>query len=132
MFRGLWDRFIPVELRQGMPDTLAQANRVVAFDLAMLFWVPVFTLVYRAIGAPVSSDIVLLAGPLLVGNLVLFARVKSTVLCGNIVTGIPWLVYTMLALINGGAGSPSTMWYASVPVLSLLSAGYRSGIFGRR
>ncbi len=128
MFRSLWDYFIPDELRQDA-DTLRQANRVVAFDLAMLFWVPVFTIVYRAIGAPVSSDIVLLAGPLLIGNLYLFVHVKSTVLCGNIVTAIPWLVYTLLAIFNGGAGSPSTMWYASVPVLSLLAAGYRSGIW---
>ena len=46
----VWDRLVPSDIWLG-PETLRQASRVAAFDLAMLFWVIVFAPIYVVLGA---------------------------------------------------------------------------------
>jgi diguanylate cyclase (GGDEF)-like protein len=108
---------------------MRQAKRVAAFDLAMLIWAVVFAAVYWALGAPICANIVLFSGVVLLVILLAIRRGESPALCGQLFCATGWIVYTALAYFNGGAGSSPTMWYASIPVLSLFLCGTRPAIF---
>ena len=127
-FHRIRDTFIPLELRHAT-DALTQANRVVAFHLAMLLWVPVFSLFYLFVGAPHASNAVLFGGVIAIGSLVLLGRTKSLTLSSNLLCGGAWYVYTAIGLWTGGAKAPVMIWYVTLPVLSVLLVGYRSGLF---
>lgn len=126
--RALWNGLIPPELRRN-PDLLRQANRVAGLHLAMLIWVPVFTLIYYALGAPISGNIVASGGVLLLGSLMLLRRGKPPEFCGNCLTAAAWYVYTGLACFTAGAGAPVMVWYATIPILAVLMSGTRSGFY---
>jgi diguanylate cyclase (GGDEF)-like protein len=126
-FHEVRDAFIPVELRCDH-DTLTRANRVVAFHLAMMLWIPVFALYYLVVGAPHASNVVLSGGVIAIGSLVLLKRAKSLTLSSNILCAGAWYVYTAIAYWTGGPEAPVIMWYVTLPVLSILLSGYRAGI----
>ncbi len=109
-------------------DSMRQATRIVAFTLAILIWVPIYIVLFRAVGAPRSANIVLAAGIAFILLLGLLRLGTPTGLCANIFSGICFFTYTFIALENGGAMAPATMWYASVPLISLWLCGTRSGI----
>jgi diguanylate cyclase (GGDEF)-like protein len=111
------------------PETLRCAGRVAAFSLAMLVWVPVFAVIYTALAAPVCSNIILFGGMLLLGVLLLLRRGVAPEICGNLLTLAAWYVYTALALLTGGLAAPVMVWYSTLPILSVLLSGARSGIF---
>jgi hypothetical protein len=124
LFQAIRDTFIPLELRRDT-DTLTQANRVVAFHLAMLLWVPIFSLFYLAVGAPHASNAVLFGGVIAIGSMVLLGRTKSLPLSSNLLCGGAWYVYTAVGLWTGGARAPVIIWYVTLPVLSILLVCYR-------
>jgi signal transduction histidine kinase len=127
MLRRFYHRLLP-DAQTTPLDRRRRGERLVAFDLAMLFWVPVFVGVYLSLEAPYSASVVFCAGLLLIANLALFRRTGRDRLCGNLIVGIAWGTYTALAVINGGHNAPSTMWYATVPVLAITLAGSRAGL----
>ncbi len=106
-----------------------QASRVVAFGLAMLFWVPVFAVIYTLLDAPICANIVLSGAALLMGIFMLLRRGASPELCGNLLTGAAWYVYAALAILTGGLWAPVMIWFSTLPVLSVLLSGPRSGGF---
>lgn len=114
---------------QNDSEVCRRAGRHVAFSLAMLLWVPVFAIIYTALDAPVSSNIILSGGGLLLGILLLLRRGVSPELCGNLLTGAAWYVYTALACLTGGLFAPVMVWFATLPILSVLLSGNRSGVF---
>jgi diguanylate cyclase (GGDEF)-like protein len=93
----------------------------------MLLWVPVFAIIYTALDAPVGSNIILSGGTLLLGILLLLRRGVSPVVCGNLLTGAAWYVYTALAFFTGGLLAPVMVWFATLPILSVLLCGNRWG-----
>ena len=109
-------------------DTFRQASRIVAFTLAMLVWVPVYVVVFAAVDAPRSCTVVIAAGAGFVVVLGLLRLGLRVALCGNLLNGVCFLAYTFIAYQTAGANSPATMWYASIPLLSLWLCGTRSGI----
>jgi diguanylate cyclase (GGDEF)-like protein len=124
---AIWNSLLAPEMRLNAP-LMRQAKRVVALHLAMLIWVPIFTLLYYALSAPVSADVILSGGVLLFASLMLLRQGHSPSFCGNFLTGSAWYVYTGLAFMNGGAVAPVVMWYASIPILAVLMCGTRSGL----
>ena len=54
MYRRFADGMIPIDT-QWDPEKLRQANRVVGFSLAMLIWVPIFAVIYFALGGSLAS-----------------------------------------------------------------------------
>lgn len=114
---------------QDDPEKRRCANRVAAFSLAIFVWVPVFAVIYIALGALVCAKIILLGGTLLLGVLLLLRRGAAPAICGNLLTFAAWYVYTALALLTGGLVAPVVIWYATLPILSVLLSGARSGIF---
>ena len=104
-------------------------HRVVAFHLAMLFWVPVFAIIYLVLDAPLSTNIVFSAGVGLIGSLLLLRRSRSPELHGNIICLLGTLTYTSLAFFNGGPESPAVMWFVSLPIMSLLLCGPSAALF---
>lgn len=111
------------------PDASRRAKRLVAFSLAMLLWVPIFAVIYTALDAPVASNVILVSGTLLVGVLLLLRRGVAPEICGNLLTAAAWYVYTALALLTGGLLAPVMVWFATLPILSVLLSGNRSGAF---
>lgn len=128
IYRRFADGMIPIDT-QWDPERLRQANRVVGFSLAMLIWVPIFAVIYLALGGTLASNIILSGGVLIQANLLLLRRGRSPHACGNILTSLAWYVYTGLALLTGGPSSPVMPWYATLPILSVLLAGNRSGYY---
>lgn len=126
--RSLWSGLIPQEFRRD-PELLRQAHRVAALHLAMLIWVPIFALLYYALGAPISGNVVFSGGVLLLGSLMLLKRGISPTFCGHLLTGSALYVYTALACLTGGATAPVMVWYASIPILAVLMCGTRSGFY---
>lgn len=108
-------------------EVCRHASRVVAFTLTMLLWVPVFAIIYTVLDAPVSSNVILSGGALLLGILLLLRRGVSPEVCGNLLTGAAWYVYTVLACLTGGLSAPVMVWFATLPILSVLLSGNRSG-----
>jgi diguanylate cyclase (GGDEF)-like protein len=128
LLRACCERLLPPELRESI--VLApQARRVIALHLAMVVWVPVFATLYYLLGAPVSADIIMSGGILLSVSLMLVRQGHSPTFCGNFLTGAAWYVYTALACFSGGVGAPVMVWFVSIPVLSVLMCGARSGLY---
>ncbi|REK08223.1 MAG: response regulator [Planctomycetota bacterium] len=127
MGRAFLDGVLPPALADDEVQ-LRQAKRVVAFDLAMIIWVPVYAVIFTAVDAPMSRLIVLWAGASFLGILLLMRAGTPAVRCANFVTAVCWVTYTGIATVTGGAISPATMWYASIPLLSLWLSGTRSGM----
>lgn len=111
------------------PEIVAEAARVLAFSLAMVVWVPVFAIIYAVLGSPLCSNIILAGGALLLGIVMLQLRGVSPTVCGNLMTGTAWFVYTALAVLTGGLTAPVMPWYATLPILSVLLCGMRCGAF---
>lgn len=128
MYRRFADAMIPIDA-QWDPEKMRQANRVVGFSLAMMIWVPIFALIYHALGGALASNIILSGGVLILANLQLLRRGGSPQTCGNLLTAFAWYVYTGLAILTGGPTSPVMPWYATLPILSVLLAGNRAGFF---
>jgi diguanylate cyclase (GGDEF)-like protein len=128
LFRAL-ERGLTVHQRQDDPDNAAQATRVLAFSLSMLVWVPVFAVIYTVLGAPICSNVILSGGAILIGILMLLRRGVSPEACGNLLTGAAWYVYTAIACLTGGLWAPVMIWFATLPILSVLLSGPRAGAF---
>ncbi len=128
LFRAL-ERGLLTKAPQGDPDQVAQATRVLAFSLAMMVWVPVFAVIYTAIDAPLCSNVILSGGAILMGIMMLLRRGVPPDTCGNLLTGAAWYVYTALAVLTGGIWAPVMIWFATLPILSVLLASLRSGAF---
>jgi len=127
MIRWFGDFLVPRHLHQDR-DVLRRANRVAALGMAMMFWVPVFSAIYAALGSPTCAAIILLAGLLLVGVLLSLRIGKSPTLSANAMTLLAWSTYTALSCFTGGHGSPAEWWYVSVPVMAVLLSGLRWGV----
>lgn len=123
----LASRLIPATLRQDSAQ-YQRALSVVVFDLAMLFWVPVYVAIFYALGAPLSARIVAATGVLLVANLYVLHRWKSPALCGHALTAVCWSTYMGLTMINGGHNSPPVWWNATVPAYAVVLLGKRGGL----
>jgi signal transduction histidine kinase/ActR/RegA family two-component response regulator len=126
MLRWFWNILVPSHLHQDR-ETQRQASRVAALGLAMMFWVPVFSAIYAALGAPTCAAIIVLAGLLLVAVLMSLRFGKSPTLSANAMTLLAWTTYTALSCFTGGHGAPAEWWYVSVPVMAVLLAGLRWG-----
>ncbi len=128
MLQAIWNWLIPETLRADA-ETLRRANRVVAFCCAMMVWVPIFSGIYYAFGAPTCSLIVAIAGVLLVVITIIQRLTRSPALAGNALVALAFLVYTGIAAHTGGHHSPPLSWYVTLPVMAVLLVGIRSGIF---
>jgi signal transduction histidine kinase len=123
-----WSWLVPPELRCP-PERLRQANRVLALCLTVSIWIPVFAAIYLALGARNCACIIGVTGIVLVFVPFVQRATRSPVLAGNLVALLGMFCYTGLAVYTGGHHSPPALWYVSVPVLAVLLAGTRWGLF---
>jgi diguanylate cyclase (GGDEF)-like protein len=128
--RALWQRLVPPE-HWWDPETLRQANRVAAFDLAMFMWVLIFAPIYFFVGAPSCSVVLAIVGVILPAALVVLSRGCSPTACGNCLCCAGWFTYFSLVYLTGGLTAPSPVltWYASMPICAVYMCGVRSGMF---
>ncbi len=127
LIHNILDWGIPETLRSDR-EAMNRCQRVVAFDLALMFCAVIYTGIFQALHAPKSSAITVLAGVLLLGNLRLLRSGFSVRFCGHAVTAIGWGAYTCIGCVNGGHHSPATIWYTSIPILSVVLTGARGGV----
>ena len=123
----LLDLAIPERVRSD-EALLWRYRRIVAFNTALMFCAAVYTAVFRAIQAPISSALTGLACALLLGNARLIRSGVSLKLCGHFLTAIAWSTYTFLACFDGGHHSPPTIWYTTIPIVAVAMTGGRGRI----
>ncbi|HEV3300340.1 MAG TPA: ATP-binding protein [Planctomycetaceae bacterium] len=127
MLRTIQNWLIPDALRKD-GEAFGRANRVIAFDLALCFFGPIFSTIFWVLGAPISSAIVDVAMAALMVNLVYLRSGGNLQVCGHVVTAVAWFTYTSLACFNGGHHSAPAMWYVTVPVFAIALCGTRAGV----
>jgi signal transduction histidine kinase/ActR/RegA family two-component response regulator len=127
MLRTIQNWLIPDALRKD-GEAFGRANRVIAFDLALCFFGPIFSTIFWVLGAPISSAIVDVAMAALMVNLVYLRSGGNLRVCGHVVTAVAWFTYTSLACFNGGHHSAPAMWYVTVPVFAIALCGTRAGV----
>ena len=89
MFRTIQNWLIPDALRKD-GEAFGRANRVIAFDLALCFFGPIFSTIFWVLGAPISSAIVDVAMASLLVNLVYLRTRGNLQVCGHVVTAVAW------------------------------------------
>ncbi|MFO1093887.1 MAG: ATP-binding protein [Planctomycetaceae bacterium] len=110
-------------------DALSRrAWRTVMLGLAMVFWVPVFAIVYSCVHAPVSVLTLWIAGLLLVLILRSLRRGLPIALASNSVIGLVCATLVALTAESGGADAPAFRWLPVVPLLGILLGGRLGGI----
>src|SRR5580704_71137 len=127
MFRTIQNWLVPDTLRKDR-EAFGRTNRVIAFDLALCFFGPIFSTIFWVLGAPISSAIVDVAMAALMVNLVYLRSGANLLVCGHVVTAVAWFTYTSLACFNGGHHSAPAMWYVTVPVFAIALCGARAGV----
>lgn len=126
MFR-VEEFLIPSCLLRADPDTRRRARLLLGFTLALLFWAPVFALIYAALGTPALAIAVLMAGVAVMLVPALLFWTNSVVWPGNWLTLSLFLVLVYVGYHTGGVRSPAASWFAAVPMLGTLLLGYRAG-----
>jgi diguanylate cyclase (GGDEF)-like protein len=128
--RVFWERLVPPD-GWADPETLRQAGRLAAFDLAMFVWVLIFAPIYMLLGAPSCAVVLAIVGIILPATLLVLRRGHSPTVCGNVLCFSGWCTYTALVIQQGGmdAPSPTLVWYASLPICAVYMCGVRSGFF---
>jgi|GEM_PF-1991890 len=110
-------------------DEDRQTSRIATFTGVMMFWAAAFVPVYLAMGG-IKCSIVLVSGCLAALSILVSLRIGvSTLVCGNLLCAAAFYVYTALAVFCGGRWAPTTIWYVSMPVLSLAVVGTTSACY---
>lgn len=110
-------------------DDVRQASRVGVFTCVMLCCAVVFIPVYALLGDN-RCVVALVIGCASGVTILLALRLNvPAVICGNGVCATVFYVYTALAIYCGGRGAPTTYWYVTIPVLSLVMCGTGWAIF---
>jgi diguanylate cyclase (GGDEF)-like protein len=106
-----------------------QTSRVATFTGVMMFWAAAFVPVYLAMGG-IKCSIVLLSGCVIALSILVSLRIGvSTRICGNLLCAAAFYVYAALAVFCGGRWAPTTIWFVSMPVLSMAVRGVGSAVF---
>lgn len=125
----LLDRLLPQEMREGDADTRRRARLVLAFTLALIFWVPVFSAMYWWLEIPALAMGVTIAGIVAVLVPIVLRQTRSTFWPGTILTLDLYWILMICAVLTGGLSSPALGWFVAVPMVATLIAGFRSGAF---
>lgn len=127
LLRAFWNRLIPASLREDQ-SVYRQARRVAAFDLAFIGWIILFAGIYLWLGSQLAAGVLLAGGLAISGSLVALKYGYSPAFCGNLLCFPGWVTLTLLGILCGGGVTPGIMWYACLPVVSLLLCGPKAGI----
>lgn len=109
-------------------DIQRQAKRVAAFAVAFEFWILVFAGLMYALGAPWSALVVMATSVPILGSLLAVKRGVSPTVAGNLICAAGWLALSLLAILNGGSAASVLIWYSTLPVVAVLTAGIASGV----
>ena len=122
------DWLIPHELRAAQPDVRRRARIIVGFTLALMFWAPVFGVIYHVIGLPALSVGVLVAGAIGAAILLSFRRFGGLRVTSNLVAFVLFGILAFITAQSGGIASPAAAWLVVVPMAATMMVGYRNGM----
>jgi len=119
--------FLPAQLRGEDVDS-RRATRTVMLGLAMLFWAPIFTVIYLQVGAYFSALTLSTAGALMVLLLRSLRWGVSVRAAANGVICLVCVTLVALAAATGGTEAPAFRWLAVIPLLGIQLGGGRDGM----
>jgi signal transduction histidine kinase/DNA-binding response OmpR family regulator len=119
---------IPAELHDNV-ETLRRAKLVVLFSILISLPLPIFALMLFAVGLPWMATTVLIAvfDPLWLA--LLLRRTKSPALIANLIVGVIATLLFVNAFEAGGLMGSTPIWIPIVPIIAILLAGRRAGIW---
>jgi len=123
----LLDRLLPQDMREGDADTRRRARLVLAFTLALIFWVPVFSAIYWWLNIPALAIGVMVAGIVAALVPIVLRGRRSIFWSGTILTLDLYWILMICAVLTGGLNSPGLAWFVAVPMVATLILGFRSG-----
>jgi len=120
------DWFLPPHARTADVDFLRRARLVVAFAWTLVTLAVVFAVIHFFADSLICVGV--MGAGVVVGVLSLctMRRTGSCVVTGNLIVAAFFVVLTVMALRLDGYAGPTLAWYAAVPVIALLSVGWRS------
>ena len=128
MMREWIDRLLPPEMVAAGGDTLHRARLVLASSVVLFFCaLAVMTLRYRY-GVPQSPGAVF-GLALILGMPWVLRRTQSVALLGNLIASLIFLGFTVVNVRTGGVGAGSLFGIVVSPMVAVLVAGRRSGLF---
>uniref|UniRef100_A0A7C2JXZ2 histidine kinase n=1 Tax=Schlesneria paludicola TaxID=360056 RepID=A0A7C2JXZ2_9PLAN len=126
-WRRVWRWLQP----RGLPDNrelARRAQRVLGFTLALIGFCPLFFGIFLAVGARVCAAVVLLAMAVLVLNVWALRRTGNVRRAAQTMVVTAWLTYTLLGWQQGGHDAPALVWYATLPIMSVVLISRRAGL----
>ncbi len=124
----MWNYLLPAAFEDD-PLRRLHAARTVAFGLAMLFWAPIFALIYYLLGSPRGAMMIGWAAGAVVLALVSLRWTKNSSLTGNIIAASVFWLMMGLAVISGGIQAASVTWLPAVVIIALVLCSSRIGGF---
>jgi methyl-accepting chemotaxis protein len=123
------DWFIPIELKQD-DNLYSNAKLLVGVTFALIVADLGYSNMYYNLNHMPAVIAILLAGVgLLVPSLFLLKYTGSIKLSGNMIVLALFFILVFLNFSVGNVGSVGTIWYSTIPILSVLLIGVRFGIF---
>jgi signal transduction histidine kinase/CheY-like chemotaxis protein len=119
--------FLPSHLRGEDVDS-RRAVRTVMLGLAMLFWAPIFSIIYARVNAYFSALTLCTAGALMLVLLRSLHWGVSVKAAANGVICLVCVTLVALAAVTGGIEAPAFRWLAVIPLLGIQLGGGRSGL----
>ncbi|MDX1966567.1 MAG: hypothetical protein SFV23_05295, partial [Planctomycetaceae bacterium] len=99
-----------------------------AVGLSLLFFAPIYTVVFLLLDSMRSAGVVFVAGLLLIGCMTCLRRYRCVQTCAQAELATLWLCFSTLSILQGGHGSPVNMWFATIPILAVTMTGTRGGL----
>jgi hypothetical protein len=124
----LLDWMLPQRLQAADADVRRRARLVVGFTLALVFWAPVFAVLYSALDLPQFSIGVLIAGTMGGLILALMRGTGSIRWSAHLMMLVLYWILTYVSVFSGGISAPSVPWLAAVPMVATMILGYRVGV----
>ncbi len=124
----VWSILVPPPLRE-IPDRFREARRIVLFNAALLFWVPIYSAIFWILEAQYSALNTAFAGLLLLFNLLVFRLIGNIPLGRHGFIGIAYYVYFTLSYLGGGTVAPAMSWFATIPLIAINLSGLRASLW---
>ncbi|MDX1969606.1 MAG: ATP-binding protein [Planctomycetaceae bacterium] len=127
MWGERWNWLLP---REGWSceSEFHKASRVMAVGLSLLFFAPIYTVVFLLLDSLRSAGVVFVTGLLLIGCMACLRRYRCVQTCAQAELATLWLCFSTLSTLQGGHGSPVNMWFATIPILAVTLTGPRGGL----
>lgn len=104
------------------------ATLVIGFSYLLVVAAIIYSIVYYAMGHSAGMTAIMVACVVLATVPFIMKFTSSTLLAGNLISGIMFILQNFLSLTEGGVNAVNTPWMLSIPVISIIINGLVSGV----